>query len=265
MQIARRAKSEQALQPYLPRRRRQQIGATHDVGDALQFIVDHDGQLVCDEAVRTFDDKVSDVAVEPLLLRALQPVFVSDRGAADGNPQCARGATRGSAVSARTRIDVFSTLTHGRSREFLASAGAVVDLSRATEDRNGILVVTRALALPHNRTIPYEAVRFECCKDGIRSAGTTSRLVDILDAQEPFAAITPRVAIARNSGNERTEMKRAGWRRREASAISGRDRLRRIQRRFARIGARGCYLIVFTPTCVLALCAASARTGVHDQ
>ena len=57
----RRAGQAQApLQQDLARGAAQQVGAAHDVGDALGGIVDHDRQLICEQTVATAQDEVTD-------------------------------------------------------------------------------------------------------------------------------------------------------------------------------------------------------------
>ena len=70
VQVTRRRHAEHALQEDLARRRREQVGAAHDVGDPLRGVVDDDGELIGVEAVAAAHDEVADVAREPLLLCA---------------------------------------------------------------------------------------------------------------------------------------------------------------------------------------------------
>ena len=72
-------KPRQLLQEDLARRRREQVGAAHDVRDALQRVVDDDRELVGEEPVGAPDDEIADVAREVLRLRSLQAVAEFDR------------------------------------------------------------------------------------------------------------------------------------------------------------------------------------------
>ena len=58
--IARRGQAERALQQDLARRGIEQVGAAHDVGDALRGIVDHHGQLVGPETVGAREHEIAD-------------------------------------------------------------------------------------------------------------------------------------------------------------------------------------------------------------
>ena len=64
VQVARRRVAEQALQVDLPRRRIEQVGAAHHVGDALLGVVDHHRELVGELPVGAIQHEVADVALE---------------------------------------------------------------------------------------------------------------------------------------------------------------------------------------------------------
>src|SRR5690606_22608019 len=78
--------AEQALQQDLPWRRVEQVGAAHDLADALRRIVDDDRELVRTRAVRAPDHEVADVAPEILLLSAQHAIGESDRRGTDAQP-----------------------------------------------------------------------------------------------------------------------------------------------------------------------------------
>src|SRR6185369_16692780 len=100
MQISRRRESELTLQPDLPRRRCEQVGAAHDIGDSLKCIIDDDGELVGEQAVGALDDEIADIAIETLLLSALEAIGERDRRGVDRDPPRASLAARYGAVPA---------------------------------------------------------------------------------------------------------------------------------------------------------------------
>lgn len=77
--VARRPIPEESLQPDLARCRVQNIDPANDLGDALQFVIDNDRQLVRDEAVPPLDDEVPGFRFEMLGPHPLEAVFEADR------------------------------------------------------------------------------------------------------------------------------------------------------------------------------------------
>ena len=45
----------------------------------------------------------------------------------------------------------------------------------------------------------------------VAGTGLLARGVDVLDAQQPLSLIAVRFEVARNGGEQRAEMQRAGW------------------------------------------------------
>jgi hypothetical protein len=67
VQVARRHKTEQALQIDLARRGVEQVGAAHHVGDLLVRVVHHHRELVGELTVAAAQDEVAHLALEILL------------------------------------------------------------------------------------------------------------------------------------------------------------------------------------------------------
>src|SRR5262249_49088246 len=155
-------------------------------------------------------DEVADVALEPLLLPSLQAVAESHRFVDDAHAPRARLAPRRRAGAARPRIHPPAAGTDGRRFELLARARAGVDASLGDQTVERRLIQRGARALPHDLAVPWEAVRIERGKNALGGRFATARLVDVLDAHEPFPAGRGRVAIARERRDERAEVQRAG-------------------------------------------------------
>lgn len=88
-----------------------------------------------------------------------------------------------------------------------------------------------AVALVAGRAIPLEAVTLQCSEDFFGRAAHGTRWVNILDPQQPLAAIFERLQQARNGSEQRSEVQWAGRGRCEPPdvggdvlAISGSDR-----------------------------------------
>src|SRR5262249_22177268 len=125
VQVARRRQAETLLQINLARRRVEQVGAAHDIGDPLRGVVHHYGELVRVEAVGAPEDEVAHVALQALRLRALRPV-----GEADFSlgfyPDGARGLSRRQAAAARAAVDARAVDGERRVGDLAARAAAGV-------------------------------------------------------------------------------------------------------------------------------------------
>ncbi len=210
-----------ALQQDLPRGRCDQVGSAHDVGDALQGVVDDDRELVREKPVGALDDEVADLAREILRLRTLEPVAPLDaRGAHAKAPRArrARRAIRRNAVAAGAGVDVLSACADRCARELAPRARALVDVAMRAQSIERCRVRVAALGLSNDGPIPRETVALERRQDRALRARPRAREVDVLDAHEPLAVRGPGVAIARDGGDQRAEMQRSGGRRREAAA-----------------------------------------------
>ncbi len=73
----------------LPRCRGNEIGAAHDVGDALLGIVHGTGQVVGEHMLGTVNDEIADVVLQSLAHMPLQAVVEFDLRAIGAYPQCA--------------------------------------------------------------------------------------------------------------------------------------------------------------------------------
>ena len=78
MKIGRRPDTQGLIDEQLPRRRRQQVLAAHDFGDAHRVIVHGDGQVVGWQVVISPDNKIAKVPAGDKALGAEAAVFKSD-------------------------------------------------------------------------------------------------------------------------------------------------------------------------------------------
>src|SRR5207247_9598945 len=82
------------------------------VGDALQIVVDNDGERIREQTVGAPHDKIADVAPEVLRLRPLQTIAPIDSHLPDTKTPRAGGALHpigGNAFAAGARVDVLAT------------------------------------------------------------------------------------------------------------------------------------------------------------
>src|SRR2546427_2379385 len=134
-------------------------------------------------------------------------------------PRAALAARRDTAA-AGAGIPAFSASAERHGFKLPARAGASEDPAARRQAVERGLIQRGALALPNDLTVPLETVRSQRREHPIGDAFAAARRVDILDPQQPLAASRPRVAVARQRGDERAEVQRPGWRRCEAAAVT---------------------------------------------
>src|SRR5262249_10523436 len=155
-----------------------------------------DRELIGEYAVGALHDEVADFAREPLLEPALNPVGESDRIPVYRDPPRARAAAGRDALAAGPRIDPLAAPAERRGFELPARAGAGIRDSLADETVERGLIRFLSFALPADRSVPFEAVRGELRQDPGARTVPAARLVEILDADQPLAAVRARIAIA---------------------------------------------------------------------
>ena len=97
---------------------------------------------------------------------------------------------------------------------------------RSRKRSSGLRVVRAALRLPQRRRVGLEAERGQLVHDQPFDAGHRARAVDILEAQQPAAAVRARVEPAGQRGHQRAGVQRAAGRGCEAADIAAARRQR---------------------------------------
>ena len=223
MRIARLDRPQVSLEQDLPGRRRQQVGATDDVGDALVAVVDDYRELVSPVAVGATDHEIADFTRQLLSLSALDPIDERDGNVVDAkSPRAARlpsPTIRRGPVATGARIDPISADTDRCVGEITARARALE--SEPTVDqclqRRCIGIATRALV--ENRTIPFEAVAVEDDGKGRRGHLRFARRIEILDPEQPATAIEACIGMTCHRGDQRTEVQGTGGGGRKAPEV----------------------------------------------
>ena len=158
-------------------------------------------------------------------MRSLQTIAPVDSHLPDTKTPRAGGALHpigGDAVAARAGVDVLAARAR-RCRVLLAPrARARIDVVMRAQFVECRGVEGAALRLTHDRPVPLEAVALERGQDIALRAGVAARTVDILDAHDPFAARRACIAIARDGRDQGAEVKRAGRRGSETTAVDRR-------------------------------------------
>ena len=225
MQVGRGRGAERELQHPLPRRVVVKVESANDVRDPLGRVVDDDRELVGVEPVTALEHEVAGDGFHGLDERRLHAVLDLDRGEAT-RAQSHREAlrvVRGSAPAAAEIPDLGGlreTVAAARQGggglpgrgggDLGAGAGTEVGEVSRREARQRLLVEFRAGALADDRPVPLESEGVERPKDRIGGAGYLARPVDVLDANEPCAALRARIEVAADRRQERARVQRAG-------------------------------------------------------
>jgi len=208
VRVARRRQAQPLLQKDLARCGVEQVGAPHDVRDALVGVVDHDGQLVGEVAVGAQQHEVADLAREVLAESALHDIVEADGRGVDPQAPGAGRLPGWQAGAAGTRIDHGAIGRQCGIGQLPARAGAGIDEVVALERFQGLTVTLLACALHQHRAIPLEAAGVERAQNVIRRLTRAARLVYVLHAQQPAATLYARFEAAAERRDQRTEVQR---------------------------------------------------------
>src|SRR3954452_17626139 len=109
-------------------------------------------------------------------------------------------------ITAGAGVDRLAAGPEGGTCEAAARTRAAEHLAPRHEFGERCFVMRRALGLPHDASVPLEAVLLERVQDQRLGTGPGAGRVDVLDAEQPSAACGARVAVAADRGDERAEM-----------------------------------------------------------
>src|SRR5262249_32671500 len=152
-------------------------------------------------------------------LRAEYAVGESHDGAARVEAQSACRSTLGHALTAGARIDrAFRACVRGF-RDLFAAAGARIDRSELTQAMQCRVICRPPCALIEHLAIPFKAERLEAAQDRSCGPRLDPKRVEIVDTQEPLAAMRLGLEVAAGRRYQRAEVQRTGRSRREATAI----------------------------------------------
>lgn len=220
MGVARDRQPQQGRQKDVARCRVGQVGAAHDLADALRRVVDDDRELIRRHAVGPAHDEV----VDHRAALAQQPVSEPDPRAIGAQPQRTpvaggdpprplgvRQRPAGARVAARAEAV--------RRRRGLADLGpraeARVHAPEALERRQRVPVALPPLGLAHDRPVPVDPERPQVgALRGLERAPRPLR-VEILDAHQEASAGAARAQPRDQRGSQAAEMQRPGRRRRK--------------------------------------------------
>jgi len=231
--IARLGQAKQRLQEPVDRGRGQEVAPAHDVGYALQRVVDGDRQMVARREIAAPQDRV---APEPWR----RPALRGSRALAIFHPRerSRRGVERMGHVEAQRRLvaagETVARLTRGEraagsgverrairiaagggARDLRAAAKTGVDEATAVEAGERRRVVAAMLALPARRLGKAKPKPGEVVDNRRLEARLAAGAIQVLDAQKDEPAGLGGQALVHERGIGVAEMKRSVRRRRE--------------------------------------------------
>jgi hypothetical protein len=201
------------LQPDLAWRRVEQVGAADDGVDPLCGVVDDHRQLVGKLAVGTQQDEIADGAFcEVLPQGPLHAIVESEisrlpaRAFARRAPPVQRPDRHGRFPGIhQAAIDRRSAEAGGN---LAPRTGAGIRLAGELQPGQCRPIEIQTPALDDDLAIPLKAEAFKRPQDAVGCARAAPRLVDVFDAQQPFAAVGARVKVAADCGDQRAEVQR---------------------------------------------------------
>ena len=257
MAIARRGQTEQRLQEPVNRGRGKEVASAHDVGDALERVVDRHRQMIARREIAPAEHDVapqrrlrrtSDRAQRPRRIRsrpdsAGAAVDRASHVEAPGGFFAAReprGAFVGGKRAAGSRIErrAVGVARDGRARDFGAAAKAGIDEPARLEARERPGVIVAVLALPARRGVEAQAEPGEVVENGRLVLRLAARAVQVFNAQQQASVQTrrrtarcrarnrrgrgaaPRWARARSAGRAGAGERRSAWRRKRMHKAS---------------------------------------------
>ena len=189
------------MQQDLPRSAEQQIGAAHDVSDALRGIVDNYGELVRENSVLTFNYYIAK------LRRAEATVslyyIVKKHHDIGGYLKTRRsGDSRACwSIAACSRITGVIVV-----RPLAARATTLEGMTRRLELFQGCDVYVVTLALIYDITVPVQAEAFQSAENSVCATGYNTGRVEVLDADQPATTVVSRIEIASDGSQKRAQM-----------------------------------------------------------
>src|SRR5580700_4358565 len=161
--------------------------------DSLGRVIDHDGEHVGKQLIASFENDVADCGGYVLAIAALDAICECDVARFD--PQASRGGqSRGSGTLAAGAGVAQLVL------ELQAAAGTRKRHIALVQASQRGFILRAAFRLANYRSVPFEAEQLQSTQNGGGRTANLSRLIEILDAQEPAPAMRAGVEIAGGRG-----------------------------------------------------------------
>ena len=211
-----------SLKPHLPCRGIEQIDATYNGVNPLFGIINHYRQLIGVLPIGSQQHEITHLALKVLCVPPLHPIDKLDNPVRNTQAPGPGSCPWRQAVPATPGIEqpAIHGVLGGTRRNGATRAGARIDLTFRLQTHQDTVVKIQPLALPYHRPIPLEAQRIERGQDGQLGPWHRTRRINILDSEQPFAALSASIKITAHGGNQGTEMQGTGGRRRETAPIA---------------------------------------------
>src|SRR4051794_31646622 len=170
VRVERRRNPKQALQPDLTRGRLYEVGAAHDMRDALLRIVDADRELIRVNRVAAIDHEIADMLFEFVLERRLYGVFETNDRASRIHAPRACDAPRGQPGAAGSGIDVAFDSRESAVSDLTPTARTCINPALATQFVKRGVVSGAAGALSDDVSVPVQPESRERAQDVVGCA-----------------------------------------------------------------------------------------------
>ncbi len=204
-------------------RRRQQVGAAHDLVDALVRVVDDDGEVVGGDAVVAAEDDVVDESLDATVQAVHDRhgrhlgVEPERRGSTVGGSTCALRAGEPQAGAGIGPLGSLAVGSAARLEDLPPGAGALVGEPGGLEGGEGVAVQVEASRLAHRGVVGPEAQRVEVAALRRLVVGVAGTLVEVLDAHDEPTARRAGEEPGEQARPQVAQVERARRTRREAS------------------------------------------------
>ncbi len=203
----------------------EEVGAADDFGDAHGDVVHDHGEFVGGDVVSVPDEEVAEVAASGFFDAAEVSILESDRfTVGDAEAPVHSGGERvfkglGGVRAPFGREDGF-LLVRGEGGEFLAGMAARINEAGVAEVLPGFKVMRAALALKNGFAVPIEAEPFQILDGGLGEFRFAAVRVEVLDAEENFAAGLAGAAVGGGEGGGVAEVEQARGGRRDTTMVA---------------------------------------------
>jgi hypothetical protein len=166
----------------LPGRVIQKIGTAYDVGDALRGVIHSHGKHVGIDLIAALQNKIADRIRHILSIRTLNAIGEKHVPGLDPQADCCRRACAKLTSAASSGI---AQLIFQLRPAASAGKGSLLCVQGAER----LFVKLGAIILASNRSVPFEAELLQRAQNPIRRSSDLSGTIEILNAQQPTAAM----------------------------------------------------------------------------
>jgi hypothetical protein len=189
------------LQRDLPTGAGQQIGAPHHIGHVLRLVIHDHGELVSDYLILALDHEVPQLT----LFEPAKPLYsiVEEHHRTVSEAQARGGWNAASCWSGAAGPGVTGVFAVARAAP---CAAALEGAAAGLELVHGRKIKGDAAALVYDLAVPVQAEGIQGSQDPVRAAGNYAGGVEILDPQQPAAAMVAGIQVAADRRQKRSQV-----------------------------------------------------------